>query len=63
MMFFFFTDRLTLRITGKIKLHSEAAQLYFVRVYAFVMHYFLKHRIQLNIPMEEADNIPKNIRR
>jgi hypothetical protein len=24
--------RITLRITGKIKLHSEAAQLYFVRV-------------------------------
>ena len=27
---------LTPRITGKIKLHSEAAQLYFVRVYAIV---------------------------
>ena len=30
------TERVTLRITGKIKLHSEAAQLYFVRVHVFV---------------------------
>jgi hypothetical protein len=30
--------RITPRITGKIKVHSEAAQLYFVRVYAFVRH-------------------------
>ena len=30
---------LTPRITGKIKLQSEAAQLYFVRVYAIVRHF------------------------
>jgi len=33
--------RLTPRITGKIKVQSEAAQLYFVRVHAFVRAFFI----------------------
>jgi hypothetical protein len=38
----YFTWQLTLNITGKIKLHSEAAKLCFVRVHVFVRHFISK---------------------
>jgi hypothetical protein len=39
--FISFPFDLTLNITDKIKLHSEAAQIYFVGVCVFVRHLYL----------------------